>query len=76
MFKKILIAKRGEIACRVIKTGRKMGITTVAIYSCCRIRRRCMFNLADEAVHIGPSPANQSYIVVANVLKAIRKTGV
>ncbi len=74
MFKKILIANRGEIACRVIKTARKMGIQTVAIYSDAD-RNALHVRMADEAVHIGPAPANQSYIVIENVLKAIRETG-
>jgi propionyl-CoA carboxylase alpha chain len=74
MFKKILIANRGEIACRVIKTARKMGIATVAIYSDAD-RNALHVRMADEAVHIGPSPANQSYIVIDNVMAAIRATG-
>ncbi|RFP86127.1 acetyl/propionyl/methylcrotonyl-CoA carboxylase subunit alpha [Rhodobacteraceae bacterium 63075] len=74
MFKKILIANRGEIACRVIKTARKMGIKTVAIYSDAD-RNALHVQMADEAVHIGPAPANQSYIVIENVMRAIRETG-
>ena len=74
MFKKILIANRGEIACRVIKTARKMGIKTVAIYSDAD-RNALHVKMADEAVHIGPPPANQSYIVIDNVMEAIRQTG-
>jgi propionyl-CoA carboxylase alpha chain len=74
MFKKILIANRGEIACRVIKTARKMGIQTVAIYSDAD-RNALHVQMADEAVHIGPPPANQSYIVIDKVMDAIRKTG-
>ncbi|MBU2980728.1 acetyl/propionyl/methylcrotonyl-CoA carboxylase subunit alpha [Lentibacter algarum] len=74
MFKKILIANRGEIACRVIKTARKMGIKTVAIYSDAD-RNALHVKMADEAVHIGPPPANQSYIVIENVMKAIKDTG-
>ncbi|MCK0142205.1 acetyl/propionyl/methylcrotonyl-CoA carboxylase subunit alpha [Aliiroseovarius sp. F20344] len=74
MFKKILIANRGEIACRVIKTARKMGIKTVAIYSDAD-RNALHVKMADEAVHIGPPPANQSYIVIENVMKAIKETG-
>jgi propionyl-CoA carboxylase alpha chain len=74
MFKKILIANRGEIACRVIKTARKMGIATVAIYSDAD-KHALHVEMADEAVHIGPAPANQSYIVIENVMKAIRETG-
>ncbi len=74
MFKKILIANRGEIACRVIKTARKMGIATVAIYSDAD-RNALHVEMADEAVHIGPSPANQSYIVIDKVMAAIEETG-
>ncbi|MCY4333326.1 MAG: acetyl/propionyl/methylcrotonyl-CoA carboxylase subunit alpha [Litoreibacter sp.] len=74
MFKKILIANRGEIACRVIKTARKMGIKTVAIYSDAD-RNAMHVKMADEAVHIGPPPANQSYIVIDKVMAAIKETG-
>ncbi|MDP7149584.1 MAG: acetyl/propionyl/methylcrotonyl-CoA carboxylase subunit alpha [Paracoccaceae bacterium] len=74
MFDKILIANRGEIACRVIKTARKMGIKTVAIYSDAD-RQALHVKMADEAVHIGPPPANQSYIVIDKVMDAIRQTG-
>ncbi|MBV0913927.1 acetyl-CoA carboxylase biotin carboxylase subunit [Anianabacter salinae] len=74
MFKKILIANRGEIACRVIKTAKKMGIATVAIYSDAD-RNALHVAMADEAVHIGPAPANQSYIVIDKVMQAIRDTG-
>ncbi len=74
MFKKILIANRGEIACRVIKTARKMGIQTVAIYSDAD-RNALHVKMADEAVHIGPPPANQSYIVIDKVMDAIKQTG-
>ncbi|SFC47158.1 acetyl-CoA carboxylase biotin carboxylase subunit [Tropicimonas isoalkanivorans] len=74
MFKKLLIANRGEIACRVIKTARKMGIATVAVYSDAD-RNALHVEMADEAVHIGPSPANQSYIVIDKVMDAIRQTG-
>ncbi|MEK1866112.1 MAG: biotin carboxylase N-terminal domain-containing protein, partial [Ensifer adhaerens] len=63
MFKKILIANRGEIACRVIKTARKLGIATVAVYSDAD-RDAMHVRMADEAVHIGPSPSAQSYIVI------------
>ena len=61
MFKKILIANRGEIACRVIKTARRMGILTVAVYSDAD-RDAVHVEMADEAVHIGPSPAAASYL--------------
>ncbi len=74
MFKKILIANRGEIACRVIKTAKKMGIATVAVYSDAD-RNALHVRMADEAVHIGPPPANQSYIVIDRILEAIRQTG-
>ena len=74
MFDKILIANRGEIACRVIKTARKMGIKTVAIYSDAD-RNALHVEMADEAVHIGPPPANQSYIVIDKVMEAIKTTG-
>ena len=74
MFNKILIANRGEIACRVIKSARKMGIQTVAIYSDAD-RNALHVEMADEAVHIGPPPANQSYIVIDKVMDAIRQTG-
>jgi propionyl-CoA carboxylase alpha chain len=74
MFKKILIANRGEIACRVIKSARKMGIQTVAIYSDAD-RNALHVKMADEAVHIGPPPANQSYIVIDKVMDAVRQTG-
>ena len=74
MFKKILIANRGEIACRVIKTAKKMGIQTVAVYSDAD-RNALHVKMADEAVHIGPPPANQSYIVIDKIMDAIRQTG-
>ncbi|MBO9477335.1 acetyl/propionyl/methylcrotonyl-CoA carboxylase subunit alpha [Shimia sp. R11_0] len=74
MFDKILIANRGEIACRVIKSARKMGIKTVAIYSDAD-KQALHVQMADEAVHIGPPPANQSYIVIDKVMDAIKKTG-
>ena len=74
MFKKILIANRGEIACRVIKTARMMGIKTVAVYSDAD-RNALHVAMADEAVHIGPAPANQSYIVIDKIMQAIRQTG-
>ncbi|TMM50914.1 acetyl-CoA carboxylase biotin carboxylase subunit [Sulfitobacter sabulilitoris] len=74
MFKKILIANRGEIACRVIKTARKMGIETVAIYSDAD-KNALHVEMADEAVRVGPPPANQSYIVIDNVMEAIKASG-
>ena len=74
MFKKILIANRGEIACRVIKTARKMGIATVAVYSDAD-RDAVHVEMADEAVHIGPPPANQSYLIAERIIEACRQTG-
>ncbi len=74
MFKKILIANRGEIACRVIKTARKMGLTSVAIYSDADAQALHV-QMADEAIHIGPPPANQSYIVIDKVMAAIKESG-
>ncbi|MFV0358310.1 acetyl-CoA carboxylase biotin carboxylase subunit [Tropicimonas sp.] len=74
MFKKLLIANRGEIACRIIKTARKMGIATVAIYSDAD-RNALHVQMADEAVRIGPPPAGQSYIDMERVMEAIRLTG-
>ncbi|MBN7786325.1 acetyl/propionyl/methylcrotonyl-CoA carboxylase subunit alpha [Ponticoccus gilvus] len=74
MFDKILIANRGEIACRVIKTARKMGIKTVAVYSDAD-RNALHVEMADEAVHIGPPPANQSYIVIDKIMEAIKTSG-
>jgi propionyl-CoA carboxylase alpha chain len=74
MFDKILIANRGEIACRVIKTARRMGIKTVAVYSDAD-RNALHVKMADEAVHIGPPPANQSYIVIDKIMAAIKATG-
>ena len=74
MFQKILIANRGEIACRVIKSAQKMGIKTVAVYSDAD-RNALHVKMADEAVHIGASPANQSYIVIDKIMDAIRQTG-
>jgi propionyl-CoA carboxylase alpha chain len=71
---KILIANRGEIACRVIRTAKSMGIATVAVYSDAD-RDAMHVRLADEAVHIGPSPSSQSYIVIDKILEAIRRTG-
>ena len=74
MFKKILIANRGEIACRVIKTARKMGIKTVAVYSDAD-RDALHVEMADEAVHIGPPPAAQSYLLIDKIVEACRATG-
>lgn len=74
MFKKILIANRGEIACRVIKTARKMGIATVAVYSEAD-KGALHVSLADEAVCIGPAPSSESYLVIDNILGACQETG-
>ncbi len=74
MFSKILIANRGEIACRVIKTARKMGIATVAVYSDAD-RDALHVEMADEAVHIGPPAAAESYLVAEKILEAVRQTG-
>ena len=74
MFTKILIANRGEIACRVIKTARKMGIKTVAVYSDAD-RDSLHVSMADEAVHIGPPPAAQSYLLIDKIIDACKQTG-
>ncbi|WP_394891853.1 acetyl-CoA carboxylase biotin carboxylase subunit [Mesorhizobium sp. AaZ16] len=74
MFKKILIANRGEIACRVIKTAKKMGIATVAVYSDAD-REAIHVEMADEAVHIGPAAASQSYLVPEKIIEACKTTG-
>ncbi|MFN0219735.1 MAG: acetyl-CoA carboxylase biotin carboxylase subunit [Hyphomicrobium sp.] len=74
MFKKILIANRGEIACRVIKSARKMGIKTVAVYSDAD-RDALHVDMADEAVHIGPAPASDSYLVMDKIIAACKSTG-
>ena len=74
MIKKILIANRGEIACRVIKTAKKMGIATVAVYSDADTDALHK-QMADEAVHIGPAPSAESYLVIDKILDAIRQTG-
>ena len=74
MFNKILIANRGEIACRIIKTARRMRIKTVAVYSEAD-QNALHVEMADEAVAIGPPAAAQSYLVIDNILDACRKTG-
>jgi propionyl-CoA carboxylase alpha chain len=74
MFKKILIANRGEIACRVIKTAKRMGIATVAVYSDAD-KDALHVEMADEAVHIGPPPAAQSYLVIEKIIEACKQTG-
>jgi propionyl-CoA carboxylase alpha chain len=74
MFKKILIANRGEIACRVIRTARRMGIATVAVHSDADRDARHV-ELADEAVEIGPAPSRESYLRMEKILEACRSTG-
>ncbi|WP_369025435.1 biotin carboxylase N-terminal domain-containing protein [Qipengyuania sp. RANM35] len=74
MFSKILIANRGEIACRVIKTAREMGIRTVAVYSDADARAPFV-RMADEAVHIGPAPAAESYLIADKIIAACKQTG-
>jgi len=74
MFTKILIANRGEIACRVIKTARRMGIATVAVYSDADANARHV-RLADEAVRIGPAAARESYLRADKILEVARATG-
>ncbi len=74
MFTKILIANRGEIACRVIKTARRMGIRTVAVYSEADANARHV-RLADEAVLLGPAAARESYLVADKIIDACRRTG-
>jgi propionyl-CoA carboxylase alpha chain len=74
MFKKILIANRGEIACRVIATARKMGIATVAVYSEADKEARHV-RLADEAVLLGPAPSRESYLVADKIIAAAKQTG-
>src|ERR1700751_5267398 len=74
LFDKILIANRGEIACRVIRTARRLGIKTVAVYSeadaeALHVRQ------ADEAVFIGPPPATQSYLLIDRIVDACKRTG-
>ena len=74
MFTKILIANRGEIACRIIKTARKMGIATVAVYSEADRDARHV-ELADEAVLLGPAPSRESYLVADKIIEACKSTG-
>ena len=73
-FTKILIANRGEIACRVIRTARKMGVRTVAVYSDAD-RDALHVSMADEAIHIGAAPSRESYLVFERVIEAAKKTG-
>ena len=74
MFNKILIANRGEIACRVIKTAQRLGVKTVAVYSDAD-RDALHTSLADEAIHIGPAPARDSYLCGDKIIAAARQTG-
>jgi propionyl-CoA carboxylase alpha chain len=74
MFKKILIANRGEIACRVMMTAKKMGIKTVAVYSEADKEARHV-QLADEAVCIGPAPSRESYLMMDRIIQACKETG-
>ena len=74
MFEKILIANRGEIACRIVKTARAMGIATVAVYSDADQDARHVL-LADEAVRLGPPPSRESYLAIDKVIAACRRTG-
>ena len=74
MFSKILIANRGEIACRIIKTARKMGIATVAVYSDAD-KDALHVEMADEAVHIGPPEASKSYLLIDRIIAACKATG-
>jgi propionyl-CoA carboxylase alpha chain len=74
MFSKLLIANRGEIACRIMKTAQRLGIKTVAVYSDAD-RDALHVDMADEAVHIGPAPAAQSYLVIDKIVAAARETG-
>jgi propionyl-CoA carboxylase alpha chain len=74
MFRKLLIANRGEIACRVMRTARRLGIGTVAVYSDAD-RDALHVSLADEAVRIGPAPAGESYLLIERIVEACRATG-
>ncbi|MEO0320711.1 MAG: biotin carboxylase N-terminal domain-containing protein, partial [Pseudomonadota bacterium] len=74
MFSKILIANRGEIACRVMHTAHRMGIATVAVYSDVD-RHAPHVKMAGEAIRIGPAPAAQSYLVGEAIIAAARRTG-
>src|SRR5712671_3049764 len=74
MFHKILIANRGEIACRIIRTARRMGIATVAVYSDADAEALHV-RMADEAVRIGPAPSVESYLKIERIVEACRATG-
>jgi len=74
MFDSLLIANRGEIACRIIKTARRLGLRTIAVHSDAD-RDALHVRMADQAVHIGPAPASESYLCVERILQAARATG-
>ena len=74
MFAKLLIANRGEIACRIMRTARRLGILTVAVYSDAD-RDALHVDMADEAVRIGPAAASQSYLDIAKIVAAAKETG-
>ena len=74
MFRKILIANRGEIACRIMKTAKRMGIATVAVYSDADADALHV-EMADEAIHLGPPPAAQSYLLIDKIIDACKKSG-
>ncbi|MEE8276897.1 MAG: biotin carboxylase N-terminal domain-containing protein, partial [Alphaproteobacteria bacterium] len=74
MFKKILVANRGEIACRIIRTARRLGIQTVAVYSAAD-DGALHVTMADEAVSIGPAPSSDSYLSIERIIAAARETG-
>src|SRR5690606_28736066 len=74
MFKRILIANRGEIACRIIRTARRLGIETVAVHSEAD-RNALHVEMADMAVAIGPPPAAQSYLLIDRIIEACRESG-
>lgn len=71
MFRKILVANRGEVACRIIRTAHRMGIATVAVYSEADTGALHV-DMADEAVCIGPAPARQSYLLIDRIVRACR----
>src|SRR5271166_3098597 len=74
MFRKILIANRGEIACRIIRTARRMGIATVVVYSDADVEALHV-RMADEAVRIGPAPSGESYLKIERIVEACLSTG-
>ena len=74
MFRKILIANRGEIACRIIRTAHRMGIATVAVYSDADAEALHV-RMADEAIRIGPPPSAESYLDIARIVEACRQSG-